>query len=590
MARFKQGLDRFQLSLIPTYLDDLVPQDDDVRVIDAFVDSLDLGVLGFKYANRSPRGSHSYNPSDLLKLYLFGYKNGIRSSRKLMDLASFNVKAIWLLCGLKPDFRTISDFRKDNKDILKDVFINFNLDCNELNLISNIQSQDGTKLKAVNSKDNNFTASKLDDKRKHAIEHVNQYFSLMDLNDELESKLQYLSESEKVKFMIDNLDKLISSDDFDKSKCLDDLDLIKSKLDFLDSIEDKMIKDGSTQVSLTDPNSRLMPNNGKYEVSYNNQVLVDSKSHIVTNFKLTNNPADLGSMHDISTETKDIYNIDTLTNITDKGYNSNDDMVNCLKSGIIPDVTPPKGKETFTLETDYVKHDITDDMINSSNPDDIKKCLESGVIPNIYKDNITSIEIKDVNVYEDVDENTDLDLSDNEMRDLAIKDNCFVRNKSLNKVYCPMGEILRQKSTNSKGIRYCNKLACKNCKNPCCNSSYKTVDFSLNQTISYSRNSDISKKKKSKKKKKTVKKISLNFKPNQDNLKLRMQTSEHPHAQLKFWDNSRYLLLKGIQKATAELSLYYCAYNIRRVINIKGANTLIEYFKDKKLKKELGIA
>ena len=590
MSRFKSGIDRFQLSLIPTYLDDLIDKNADVRVIDAFVDSLDLVELGFKNSSPSNKGQKVYNPADLLKLYLFGYKSGVRSSRKLMYQAKNNIEFIWLLHGLKPDFRTISDFRKNNKDVLKSILVQFNLDCNELNLISSIQSQDGTKVKAVNSKDNNFTASKLDDRRKHATEHVNQYLDLMDLNDELESKLQYMSESQKVKFMIDNLDSLISSDNFDKSKCLDDLDKIKSKLDFLDSIEDKMIKDGSTQVSLNDKDSRLMPNNGKFEVSYNNQVLVDTKSHIVTNFKLGNNPADLGSIHDISKETKDIFNMDTLTNITDKGYNSNDDMVNCLKDGIIPDVTPLKGKDTFTLETDYVKHNITDDMINSSNPDDIKACLESVIIPNIYKDNITSIEIKDVNVYEDVDEDTDLDLSDNEMRDLAMKDNCFVRNKKLNKVYCPMGEILRQKSTNSKGIRYCNKLACKNCKNPCCNSSYKTVDFSLNQTISYTRNSNTSNKKKSKKKKKTIKKIIFNFKPKQDNLKIRMQTSEHCHAQLKFWDNSRYLLLKGIDKGTAELSLYYCAYNIRRVINIIGPNELIKYFKEKKLKKELSIA
>ena len=588
MSRFKQGLDRFQLTLIPTYLDDLIPDDSDVRVIDAFVDSLDLS--NFKYFNRSNKGSHSYNPSDLLKLYLFGYKHGIRSSRKLMYNAQNNIECIWLICGLKPDFRTISDFRKDNIDYLKDVFISFNLDCNELNLISNIHSQDGTKVKAVNSKDNNFTASKIDDKRKHALEHVNQYLDLMDLNDELESKLQYLSESDKLKFMIDNLDSLISSDDFDKDKCLDDLDKIKSKLDFLDSIEHDMINNNSTQVSLTDKDSRLMPNNGKFEVSFNNQVLVDTKSHLVTNFKLTNNPADLNSLHDLSLDTKNLYNIDTFTNITDKGYNSNDDMVNSLKHGIIPDVTPPKGKDSFTLETDYVEHNITPDMINSSNPLDISKCLESGVIPNIYKDVITDIKVKDVNVYEDIDENTDLDLSDNELRDLAMKDNCFVRNNKLNKVYCPMGEILRQKSINSKGIRYCNKLACRNCKNPCCNSHYKTVDFSSNQTISYSRNSNTSKKKKSNKQKKTIKKIIFNFKPNQDNLKLRMATSEHPHAQLKFWDNSRYLLLKGIDKATAELSLYYCAYNIRRCINIKGAKVLIEYFKNKKLKRELDIA
>ena len=589
MSRFKSGIDRFQLSLIPTYLDDLIDNDSEVRVIDAFVDSLDLINLGFKNASPSIKGQKVYNPSDLLKLYLFGYRYGIRSSRKLMYQAKNNIECIWLLCSLKPDFRTISDFRKDNKDVLKDVFIDFNLQCKELGLISTSLSQDGTKIKAVNSKDNNFTASKLDDRKKHALEHVNEYLDFMDLSDELENKINTLSETDKVKFMIDNLNSLISSDDFDYDKCKDELNKINDKLKFLESIENKMLHDGTTQVSLTDPESRLMPDNGKFSVSFNNQVLADTKTHLITNFKLTNNPADLGSIHNISKETKDIYNLDTISNTTDKGYIDSNDMVDCLKDGIIPDVTPLKGKDSFTLETDYVEHNITDEMINSSEVSDIKACLENGIIPSIYKNQITSIEVKDVNVYENIDEFDDLDLSDTELRDLAIKDKCFVRNKSSNKVYCPMGEILRQKSKNSKGIRYCNKLACKNCKNPCCNSNYKTVDFSSNQTISYTRNSDKTSKK-SKKKKKVVKKVVFNFKPNQDNLKKRMATSEHPHAQLKFWDNSRYLLLKGIDKGTAELSLYYCAYNIRRAINILGSDKLIEYFKNKKLKKELSIA
>jgi len=583
MSQFKLGLNRFQLELIPTYLDDLIPQDDYVRVIDAFVDSLDLINLGFKYAIPNSKGNHPYNPSDLLKLYLFGYRYGIRSSRKLHDLTQFNIKAIWLICGLKPDFRTISDFRKDNHSILKDVFVEFNLTCKELNLLSSSQSQDGTKVKAVNSKDNNFTASKLDDRRKHALQHVEDFLDSLDLNDELENKLQFLSESDKVKFMINNLDSLISSNDFDKDKCLDDLKKIYDKLSFLDSIEQKMINDSVSQVSLTDPDSRLMPDNGKFSVSYNNQVLVDTNSHIVSNFALSSNPADTGSMHDISLETKEIYNFDSLSNSTDKGYNDSSDMVDCLKDGIIPDVTPMNGKSETILETDFVEHKITDDMVKSTKKEHITSCLEAGVIPDIYKNQITSIDVKDVTVYDNVYENDDLDLSDNELRDFAMQNFCFVRNKELNKVYCPAGEILRAKSKKDKHIKFCNKLACKNCKNHCCNSESKEVVFSESQTISYPKgyNKNLPKRKK-KRTKKIVKKVIFTFKPNQERIKVRMATSEHPHAQLKFWDNSRYLLLKTIEKATGELALYYCAYNIRRAINILGVPALIKYFRNKK--------
>lgn len=550
---FKQGIPRNQSFFMN--LDDYIPLDSDARVIDAFVDSLDLKSLGFKFPSSS-KGNRSYSPYDLLKLYLLGYRRNIRSSRLLMYHTKNNIEFIWLLSSLSPDFRTISDFRKDNIDSLKSVMFQFNLDCMALDssLITNSSSQDGTKIKAVNSKENNFTLSKIDDRKKRISEHIEEYLSLLDSSDNEDEKLII---QEKIS-------------------------LWKDKLSTLEKYEHVIYQNNSSQISLTDPDSKLMKDNGRFSVSYNNQVLVDTNSHMVQNFKLFDSPADLGSMHSLSKDTKDTYKFDSLTNTTDKGYLDREDMMNCLLDGIIPEVTPKEG-DSHLLETEYVQNEITEDMQNSHDPEDIKTCLQAGVIPSIYKDSISSIEIKDSFYYEEQEDIPDFSTSDEELRDFAVSNHCFTRNVDNNKVFCPMGEILRKKSTNSGSLRFCNKLACKNCKNPCCSSEFKIVSFSQNQTVSYPKNSSPNKKKRAKKKKKIpVTKVLITLKVHRDLLSIRMQTSEHPHASMKFWDNARYLLLKGKRKVTGELALYYCAYNIRCASNIKGNVALIEYFKQKK--------
>lgn len=552
---FKSGIIRDQSFIVS--LDSLVPSDSDARVIDAFVDSLDLPSLGFKFYSSS-KGNRSYSPYDLLKLYLFGYRRHVRSSRNLMYQTKNNIEFIWLLNALSPDFRTISDFRKDNIDSLKSVMIQFNLDCMALdsNLLSNTSSQDGTKVKAVNSKENNLTLSKIDDRKKSVTEHIEEYLQLIDSSDNDDEKLLML---EKVETW-------------------------KNKLASLEKLEHQIYNNNASQISLTDPDSKLMKDNGKFSVSHNNQVLVDTKSHIVQNFELYDSPADLGSMHSISKDTKDIYGFDTFTNITDKGYIDRVDMMNCLLDGIIPEVTPKEG-DSFLLETSYIENEITEDMKNSSDPKDIKTCLQAGVIPSVYNDSISSIEVKE-SFYFDTDEDSpsSSSSSDDELRDFAISNHCFTRNLHNNKVFCPMGEILRKKSKNANKIRFCNKLACKNCKNPCCSSEFKEVSFGEKQTISYPKNSTSQKKKTRTKRNKKIKitKVFITLKVHRELLSIRMQTSEHPHASMKFWDNSRYMLLKGKRKVTGELALYYCSYNIRCVSNLKGNATLIEHFKQKK--------
>lgn len=547
--RYKQGISRYQTFF--TSLDSLIPQDSIARVIDAFVDSIDIS--DFKYSSPSAFGNKPIDPRTLLKIYILGYKSKIRSSRKIEFALTNNLDFIWISNSLKIKHSAIADFRKDNHELFKNVLIAFNLDCKNLNLISSFSSIDGTKIKAVNSKDNNFTLNKIDDRIKHAIDDVNEYDKLFDSNDTTDEEREVI---------------LRKAVDCDK------------KLKRYQSLLNHMQQNNLSQISLTDPDSKLMRNNGKFEVCYNNQVSVDMHSHLVTDFNLSSNPADVDSLAPLNKEVKDIYDIDILTSTTDKGYNSSSDMIACLEQGIIPEVTPNKGKEGFTLETDYEDNIISDEMKKSTDKDDIKKCLRAGVIPDVYQENIKSIEIVEKNYYENTNQVVDNELTDDDRRNMAMANNCFVRNKEDEKVFCPQGNILRKKSTNKGRIRFCNKLACKNCKNPCHNSKdgFKTADFKPDQTILGKSKSSTNCKKKRIKKKKVIIKTKSNF----ELLKKRMATSEHPHASMKFWDDSHYLLTKGIKKATGEVALYYCAYNIRCAVNKLGIKEIIQYFEEKK--------
>ena len=578
---YKSGFDRNQLALFPTSLQDMIDKDSIVWVIDAFVDSLDLVNFNFKYSSPSSLGNKPYNPKDLLKLYLFGYNKKIRSSRSLMYFAKTNIECIWLINGLTPDFRTISDFRKDNKDNLKKVFYEFNLSLKDLGFISNINSQDGTKIKAVNSKDKNYTLNKVDDRIKKLRKHIEDYLDLMDCSDIIENKYDFINDLDNAKKLLDEIDISLKNDSIDKDVYISQLKNYINKLENYEDIQNNLVKNGKSQISLTDKEAKLMLNNGKFDVCYNNQVLVD-ENHFVTDFSVTDKPADLGTITDISSNAKDIYNFDIMTNITDKGYNKREDMMNALENGIIPEVTPDKGKDSYILETEYEKNIITDEMIKSTNSNDIKTCLRSGVIPDVYKDVISDIEVKEVIITEDNNDTINDEATEEELRDMAINNYCFTRHFKSNKVFCPMGEVLRKKSVNRFGTRYCNKLACKNCKNPCCSSKYKTVDFAEGKNIIIPKNSKLVKSKsKSKKKKVKVTKVIINFKVDKNIIKKRMTLSELPHAMLKHFRDASYTLLKGIEKVSGECSIYYCSENILHAKNLIGVDKLIQYFKNK---------
>lgn len=560
MGRYIKGTDRNQLVLFGDYIEDRISEDNEIRVIDMYVESLELEKMGFKKTRVNIKGRNPYDPKDMLRLYIYGYKHGIRSSRKLSWLCSTNIEVMWLMRELRPDFRTISDFRKENRNSLKKVFKDMVMLCTEMGMVGNEYSQDGVKIEAVNSKERNYTLNKVDERIKRIEKKIEEYLKEMEEIDKKEGQQE---------------EKLISKEKLEER--------LRKKKE-LEEIRKEMEEKKESQKSLTDRESRLMKNNGKFSVCYNNQVVVDTESHIVVNYQVNNNPSDTGSMEEVLKEAKEITGKKVVKNITDKGYNDRRDMGKCLEEGIIPEVTLPEGKKSYEIEIEYEEAEVSKEEIESEREEDIKKVLRSGKIPKVYEEYIEGIEI--VEKVEKKQEKVE-EMEEEEIRDYAMKNGCLVRDIKRNLVYCKEGEILRQKSKNSGRKKYCNKEACKNCKNPCTMSQYKEAMFSEGQVVSRQKES---KKSYPQGKRKTTRRKVVRFqlKPKKEELRKRMQTSEHPHGSMKRSDNASYFLLRGKEKVNGEMALYYIGYNLRRLINVKGVEEIKEYLKKRnKDRKEL---
>lgn len=561
MGNYIKGRDREQLVLFPTSLEEKIAKDNEVRVIDAFVESLDMKKVGIKEGKNDAVGRRRYNPKDMLKIYLYGYRNRVRSSRKLMKLCENNIEMMWLVKQIEPDFRSISDFRKENAGSLKKVFVEFNIICKEIGIL-NIKevSQDGTKIRAVNSKDKNYTLNKIDDRIERIEEKVEEY-------------LKELEEEDKKA----NEEKMIKIEELEKRKAK------------YEEYKKEMEEKGESQKSITDKEARLMKDNGAYNVCYNMQALVTTDNHMMANYEITNNPADYGSMKNIVEECEEELEEKIEANITDKGYRERKDMMECLEMGVKPEVTLEKEEETIELETVYEENEVTEEEIKSRRKEDIKKVLRAGKIPEIYKDKIKSIKVEEKRVRGYKEEEELEELGEEEKRELAYEEKIFIRDIEKEKVYCPEGRILRKKSVHGDRIRYCNKLACKNCKRPCTRAEYKEVDFREGQKIVIPNGNNKTAKKRVKREKvetKKEKRVKIEYKVDKDKVEKRKTISEHNHGSMKRWDNAGYCLLKGKEKVTGEVALYCCAYNIRRAINICTVEKLLEYFEEKKKEKE----
>jgi transposase len=310
-----EGAGRNQRQMFPEYIEDYIDENNTTRVIDVYVDTLDLREMGFTKSNPYRKGAPAYNPKDNLKLYIYGYMNGIRSSRKLERLTKVNIEVIWLLKKLQPDFKTIADFRKENKDNLKKVFKS-NLYGKEMVAV------DGTKFRADNSKKNNFNIKKIDRHKKYIDEKIEEYMNCLDENDKNEENDQ---SPEKLKYTVDEIKEKIKT--------------LKERRENYDELEKNLNETGETEISTTDPDARLMDNkkNG-LEVNYNVQIAVDSKNKLIVANEVTNNPADQGHLNTMvqaAKETMGMEEKETIEALADKGYYQGEDLIECDGNGTI---------------------------------------------------------------------------------------------------------------------------------------------------------------------------------------------------------------------------------------------------------------
>ena len=315
------GHDRSQTLLLPESLDDYVGPENPVRFIEAFVDELDLAAAGFRRVRAKETGRPGYAPSDLLKLYIYGYLNRVRSSRRLEAETHRNVEVIWLLRHLKPDFKTIADFRRDNRKAFRPVFRQFVLLCGQLDLFGReLLAVDGTRIKAVNNKDRNFTRASLTEFIKLADAKLDDYLQRLDTSDAAEQG----AGGSRVK----NLPEKIVAVRERRTRCQEML----AELD----------RTGEDQISLTDPDSRAMAAHTHVAVGYNVQVAVDTKHKLIVEQQVTNQVVDMGLLTRTAEPAKEILGVERIAVVADRGYFKIEDIEACEKAGMEPHVPRPQ--------------------------------------------------------------------------------------------------------------------------------------------------------------------------------------------------------------------------------------------------------
>ncbi|MDA0339773.1 MAG: IS1182 family transposase [Proteobacteria bacterium] len=323
MKRFIEGADRSQISLFPDRLEDYVGEDNPVRVVDAFVDQLDLSGLGFKRVEPSVTGRPGYYGSDLLKLHIYGYLNRVQSSRRLEREAARNVEVMWLVGRLVPDHKTIADFRKDNGRGIRKVCVQFVTLCRQFGLLAEASvAIDGSKFKAVNTRDRNFTKGKIKRRLAQIEESVARYLGQLDSADRQEPSL---ANEMKIDHLTDKIGKL------------------KEEMDRLAAVEKEMLSRPEQQVSETDPDARSMATSGRGSgmVGYNVQAAVDIKHHLIVAHEVTNVGTDRSQLSHMAKRTKAVLGTDKLEVVADRGYFKSEEILACDKAGITVTLPQP---------------------------------------------------------------------------------------------------------------------------------------------------------------------------------------------------------------------------------------------------------
>ena len=549
MGSWKEGIDSRQERFIPFCTDDEIEQENPVRFIGAFVDELKIEELGFVRVQPAETGRPPYSPRTLLKLYLYGHMNRIRSSRMLERECRRNIELWWLLEKLCPDHNTIALFRAKNRKALLKVFKLFVRICAELKLCGTKRACiDGTTIKAVNGMD---TATSLELSRKK-LEYTRKQLALV------EKYLSGLDENDKIEQGSLNQPFAL---DIDPNN-LPEPQTLRDRIAFHEENIRKMEEMGETQLTFTDPDARMMPSKrGGLKVCYNVQTATDPESHMITGFEVTNHSNDMNLMHETANEARRNLGVETLELTADKGYESASDIEKCLLDGFMPEVGFRYDREERVFSLDYQEQEITDEQKASPRVEDIQTCLHAGVLPDCYQNTNLRVELQ---------------------RQSA--ESCFIRHED-GRVTCPMGKELFFQEERKNGIVYGSREACRCCPNRCTDEkNFKTVKFgpqtkyvpvrmygspryplqqipNITQPNHYNAYGHV---------RHAAARVMLYIRRDVERQRERKQTSEHPFGTIKHYDGAGYFLCKGKEKVAAETALMYLSYNIRRAIALSG--------------------
>jgi len=589
MAYIK-GEDRGQIILMPDCLESYVSNDNSVRVIDAFIDSLDLAELGF-IAEPASEGRPGYDPRDMLKLYIYGCINKIRSSRRLQTEAGRNIELMWLLRKIVPDFRCIADFRKNNASAIKGVFREFVKLCNKAGLLSHDTVViDGSKFRAVNSDQNSYVRQNVSAMILQADERIEKYMAALDENDKTEKRPEALTADE-----IHGV-----------------LDYLRRRKQQLTNALSQLENNSTNQICVTDPECRLMKTRDGYKPCFNVQTAVDADSHIIVHYDVTNECADWNLLEEGINGAKKALGVETLEGVADKGYACDEKILDCLLNGDTPTTYPNKGQDCRTFRFQKADEEITSEMLSSKDHETLKKCLAAGQLPYVLQRSDVTMAITRKRVegaYLFLNRETGELVSRREMVAAGGADRekidvqripplqqYFERDLDTDTVVCPMGQTLYYAGPGSpNGVtdlslrRYHRAAACKKCANKCTMGKRRVISFKPGETrinidfyerckvgeITQKMNHTFICKKLSSDKSIWNEWVTIRFYPNQHNLRKRNQIVEHPYGTVKWWNDSRFLLMKGKLKASAEMALAFLGYDFKRAVNLLGTSQLM---------------
>ena len=344
MSRYVSGENRNQISMEPLCLDDMIGEENVVRIIELIVEKMNIGRLGFKYSEVKETGRPPYNPEAMFKLYSYSYFNGIRSSRKIERECYRNIEVMWLIEELKPDHKTIANFRRDNKQAIKAAFRQFTMICDELGLISKeIVAVDGSKFRASNGRMKYYSKGKVEKNIAHYSEAAEKYMVLLEQSDSEENENQ--------------------PNQYTRAELKEKLEKIQKRIVELEEIQKQVEAEGT--LYLSDPDAKLMKvSDGGNDISHNVQIAVEEKSHFIVAADVTSDAVDYGQLHNISSQAKENLGVDELTAIGDKGYYSGEEFKKCKESGIkIINPKPDRGEtQSGGYTKSYFKYDKEKDL------------------------------------------------------------------------------------------------------------------------------------------------------------------------------------------------------------------------------------